>query len=302
MRRGQVGLVWVRLHLQTLHAGSYQRVHWQRRRWKWKSDLPIFFALRYGTLGLTILTFRHFEPGLPKTARHVQTLVGIVGMLVIFLIAQVFMQIRVYVMYGRSLKMLWTNIGLFVLEVAAILTLVWHFYPLVKPLPVGPDQPCTTCSLYPREYGLAYVAPLVYEAYLLILAARKSWVQPGASDSVGGESILSVLVRGSIHYFLLVASGLVISMVTFIVAPRFVDWLDLLSDVTSSIGGTRLILSMRKALFRPITAGTEASTMFAMHAEASTRIPWDRRRIGGATTTLGPLFEAERERDSWISA
>ncbi|EJD46759.1 hypothetical protein AURDEDRAFT_164211 [Auricularia subglabra TFB-10046 SS5] len=274
-----------------------------RRRWKWKSDLPIFVALRYGTVGLTILTFRHFEPGLPKTVRtrrrpacarqlnvlsqahHIQTLAGIVGMLFIFLIAQVLMQIRVYVMYGRSRKMLWTNIVLFALEIVAILTLVWHFYPLVKPLPVSPTQPCRTCSLYPKEYSLAYVAPLVYETYLLVLAARKSVIQRNQLGPIGGESILDVLVRGSIHYFLLVSSGLLISMISFIVAPRFVDWLDLLSDVTSSIGGTRLILSMREALFRPVPA-TEVSTMFGVNGEASTRLPWNHRRSGEATTTL----------------
>lgn len=42
-----------------------------------------------------------------------------------------------------------------------------------------------------------------------------------------------------------------ITLALFVAAPRYVLWVDLLTDATASIGGTRLILSVRRAFVDP---------------------------------------------------
>lgn len=74
----------------------------------------------------------------------------------------------------------------------------------------------------------AYVAPLCYELYLVFLAVRKSWINRESSRQLGATGILDILARGSALYFILVASGMALSMVLFLVAPSFVRWLDLM--------------------------------------------------------------------------
>lgn len=210
----------------------------------------IFLALRYGTLALMSLTVLYFAP-VSEHALRIQTWVSAAAMIVIILFVQVLLQIRVHAMYNRSRVVLWSNAALFVVECAITVFLFLHLSERITPVPVTASQRCRACSIYPRAFGLAYVAPLVYESYLMYLAARKSWTTRGSSHRLGGNSIIDVLARGSIQYFALVASGMAISMVLFLAAPRFALWVDFLSDATGSIGGTRLLLSVRKALLDP---------------------------------------------------
>lgn len=84
---------------------------------------------------------------------------------------------------------------------------------------------------------------------------RKSWANRDALRALADEedgpgSIMDVLVRGSVFYFLVVASGMALSLSVFLAAPRFALWTDLVSGATGCIGGTRLIISMRKAVLQ----------------------------------------------------
>ncbi|EJD46766.1 hypothetical protein AURDEDRAFT_164218 [Auricularia subglabra TFB-10046 SS5] len=156
------------------------------------------------------------------------------------------LQVRVYVIYNRSRIVLWTNIVLFAIEAAIIIYLFLDLFSRANLI-------CHTasCSAYPRSFGFLYITPLAFELYLLVLVACKAWPQRKTFRQLGHESILDALIRGSVVYFALVASGMAVSMILFLAAPKYVDWLDLLSDAMASIGGTRLILSTRHAVLLP---------------------------------------------------
>ncbi|EJD46685.1 hypothetical protein AURDEDRAFT_164140 [Auricularia subglabra TFB-10046 SS5] len=216
-----------------LMLGEEVDLIWKRQM---KMNLLIYVAVRYFPFAVVILRFwvfvpfpihcfpEHDQPIDGQAARSVRilSLVDIAAMVAIIAFVQVLLQGRIYAMYNRSRAILWTNAGLFVVEYAITIFLVFHL----------------SSSL----------TPLCYESYLAFLAIRKSWTNRKSSRHLGKKSILDVLARGSAQYFILVASGMAMSMILFLAAPSFVRWLDLLTDATSSIGGARLILSVRKAL------------------------------------------------------
>lgn len=204
-----------------------------------------FLVLRYGPLvpvSLAVFGFVHVS----DRAYRIQTDINLAMIICMLASVQILLQVRVYVMYNKSRTILWTNAVLFVIEHAMFISLSLHFAPQITA--VGG---CRACSIFPRSFALAYLAPLCYEAYLVFLAARKSRSYLSNSRRLGRPSTLSVLVRGSVQYFILVASGMGISLVLFLAAPRYVLWVDLLTDATASLGGTRLILSVRKAFLDP---------------------------------------------------
>ncbi|EJD46767.1 hypothetical protein AURDEDRAFT_164219 [Auricularia subglabra TFB-10046 SS5] len=258
----------------TLTLGDEVELIWNKRP---KTNQLVFLALRYGTLALMSLTVLYFVPVSEQVRRpsrsaaplRIQTWVSAGAMIVIILFVQVLLQVRVYAMYNRSRAILWTNAVLFVVECAITVFLFLHLSERITSVPVTSTQRCRTCSIYPRAFGLAYVAPLVYESYLMVLAARKSWSTRDSSLRLDNNSIIDVLARGSIQYFALVASGMAISMVLFLAAPRFALWVDFLSDATGSIGGTRLLLSVRKALLEPAQLSHSDTTQMAVRIDTN---------------------------------
>ncbi|EJD50443.1 hypothetical protein AURDEDRAFT_160345 [Auricularia subglabra TFB-10046 SS5] len=126
-------------------------------------------------------------------------------------IVQVLLQMRIYIVYNRSRKILWSNIVLFIVEAAV-----------------------TSCLFVKTS---SKVKALLFETYLLILMLRKSWttreVQAALGDAEGRpRSIMDVLVHGSALYFILAASGMALSIISFFVAPRYSLWTDLYVDYT----------------------------------------------------------------------
>lgn len=263
-----------------LTVGDEVELIWSRKL-SWKSDQPIFLLLRYGTLALVAMMGVLFT-SVSEAEHRRQTMASIVGTLFIFALAQVLLQMRVYVIYGRSRVVLWTNLALFAIEAAIIIYLFLHLFSRA-------NLTChiASCSAYPRSFGLVYVAPLVFESYLLALAAYKALANRRLYHFQGHTSILGVLIRGSVVYFALVASGMAISMILFTAAPNYVDWLNTLSDATASIGGTRLILSAREALLRPAPQ-THPSTVTDMY------IAYPRSGSGGVVPrTEKPVEDSE---------
>ncbi|EJD50441.1 hypothetical protein AURDEDRAFT_160343 [Auricularia subglabra TFB-10046 SS5] len=238
----------------------------------WLGSKMIFMLLRYITLvemGLIVVYFvdfphavrpLHFEltlktRPLTQSQAPAQSFATTTLMIIIVCIVQVLLQLRIYIVYGRSRKLLWSNAVLFVVELVILFLVFVKMSFEVKDPPVTPMQQCHTCRIFPRAMGYCLVAPLIFETYLLILMVHKSWtyreVLRALSDAKGGPaSIMDVLVRGSVFYFLITASGMALSLIMFLSFPRFALWTDVLSSATACVGGTRLIISMRKAVLQ----------------------------------------------------
>ncbi|EJD46758.1 hypothetical protein AURDEDRAFT_164210 [Auricularia subglabra TFB-10046 SS5] len=217
----------------------------------WSGNLKginlVFLALRYGTLGL--LVWDYAPSALFNTLTlQVQTLVSVGGMLLVGLVVQVLLQVRLYAIYNRSRIILWTNSVLTIVVLILTVMLYLVLTTKIKDVSEAAKAECLACGDYPRTYAVEYIAPLVFELYLAALAVRKAWINRDSLRELGNDGILEILVRGSVQYFALMASGAATSMILFLAAPNYTQWVDVLSIVISAVGGTRLIISMRRAL------------------------------------------------------
>ncbi|EJD50442.1 hypothetical protein AURDEDRAFT_182384, partial [Auricularia subglabra TFB-10046 SS5] len=192
-------------------------------RLKWRGSKALFMLLRYVTLlqmALTAVDFVDLSHSVPRLFTYISTALEAV----IICIVQALLQLRIYIVYNRSRKVLISNVALFIVEATVSAFLFVKTSSEIKGVPVTATQRCNACSIYPSTMGLCFVPPLLYEGYLMLLMLRQSWANREslhALDDAEGSSgsIMNVLVRGSVLYFLLVASGMAVSITAFFTAP-----------------------------------------------------------------------------------
>ncbi|KZV90201.1 hypothetical protein EXIGLDRAFT_771039 [Exidia glandulosa HHB12029] len=209
---------------------------------------------RSGTLNSTCVSEAHRNASHRRNAR---TWIRTILMIAIIAIVEVILQLRVYVMYMRSRKILVTNLVVFLGVIAVVGGLFSQFGGRIKYLPYSPE--CGYCTIYPRGLGYCFIPPLVYEAYLAFLMVRKSWQDRRLLPQLDGRDIFCILIRDSLIYFIMVSIALATAIFMFSFAPEKALWADLLVDTFGAVGGTRLIFSMLGAVHtQPSHATSEA--------------------------------------------
>ncbi|EJD45488.1 hypothetical protein AURDEDRAFT_114098 [Auricularia subglabra TFB-10046 SS5] len=226
---------------------------WRR---DWSSKEALFVALRYGAVALLCIKMREVaHGGLSEQVGSckVQGLIGDIGMIVIMILVQVVLQLRIYLMYHRSKALLWINAMLTVIEVGLTLFIYFQMAPRIQRLP-SPETGAGSCvshEIDPRGFAYCFIYPMLFECYLAALAVYKSWQTRRGLPDFGADDLLSILIRDSIIYFVLVASVMAVATILFLTAPRLAAMNDAILESISAIGGTRLILSARQALLSP---------------------------------------------------
>ncbi|KZV85473.1 hypothetical protein EXIGLDRAFT_775526 [Exidia glandulosa HHB12029] len=193
-----------------LTMGDEIDIIWRR---KLKTSGYLFIALRYLSFGLMVFNLYAFTRGTFSTqAQHKD---------------MVILQLRVYVMYMRSRTILRVNAVIFAAEIALAVGMWFHFSAKIQYLPFSAD--CGYCSIYPRELGICFIPPLLYEASLALLMMRKSWESRTTLHQLGHghTNIFYVLIRDSIIYFILVSSAMAACMIYFFAAPQQALWADM---------------------------------------------------------------------------
>lgn len=205
-----------------------------------------------------------------ENLRHISTTIRVSCMIGILILVQVILQIRVYAIYNASRAILWTNAAFFVLEWSATLSLYAVFARRIEHFPARIE--CGLCDYYPRQLGACYIPSLVYESYLCALVLRKSfYIKHLTYDNSNSDDVVGVFIRDSILYFFLVSSGLALSMIMFFVAPEFSQWTDSFLDVFGVIGGTRIVLSLRRAALPTLGEAMELETLSTLRCTVPTR-------------------------------
>lgn len=170
-------------------------------------------------------------------------------------------------MYNRSRAVWVTNAALFVVEWVVVLATYAKTSKGIHYLPY--DVKCGLCDSRPKTLGYCYLPMLAYEFYLCALAMWKTFADR-KHLAIGKNSILGVLVRDSVAYFLFVSSGLALSVTLFFAIPGVSQWTDLLLDSFGVIGGTRILFSTRQAALRAGEApACSLETITALRSEAS---------------------------------
>lgn len=228
--------------------------------------------------------------GLSEKTCKIQGLIGDIGMIAIMILVQVVLQHRIYLMYHRSKVLLWINAMLTVIEVGLTLFIYFQMAPRIQRFPDAATAPgsCVTHEIDPRGFAYCFIYPMLFECYLATLAAYKSWQTRRGLPDFGAEDLLSVLIRDSIIYFVLVASVMAVATILFLIAPRLAAMNDAILESVSAIGGTRLILSARQALFSPQSTAV-SGTFQSLTMQFRTIGLFFNPRSGGETTRADSL-------------
>ncbi|KZV98345.1 hypothetical protein EXIGLDRAFT_728357 [Exidia glandulosa HHB12029] len=218
-------------------------------RQKWTTAKILFLLLRYVTCAIIVMdTVCAMVSGLsPQTCSWYPNIAAF-GLVIIIILVQIILMLRVYVLYERRRAMLWTNIALFVGEFGATMVVLVREFPKSVAL-TAPDWVIGSCySMHPTSMSYGFIAPLLFESYLAGLAMYK--LVHEQTSPLSGPSILTLLVRDSVIYFIFIAAVMGLNVILFIAYPVVPGFASVgIVDAAGAIGGTRLILSMHNATF-----------------------------------------------------
>ncbi|KZV97790.1 hypothetical protein EXIGLDRAFT_729889 [Exidia glandulosa HHB12029] len=241
-----------------------------RRRWTFTKVLYILIRLTtLVLLGAETAQYVFLE-NLSKSQCDIFSWALAIATAVVIVEVDIVLQLRVYVMYQRSRRILWTNAALCVLNVACAAIILVFFFSETQFVAVPPWIQGSCYDVRSEALGAVWVAPLCYELYLTLLTVHKlvrDYRLFGRMEEQ--SSLLSVLVRDSVVYFILLVVVVALNVV-FWAGTRITPGDSAVNLIHSAggIGGTRIILSMREAALRPISVinDTALSTTFEMHA------------------------------------
>ncbi|EJD44909.1 hypothetical protein AURDEDRAFT_166091 [Auricularia subglabra TFB-10046 SS5] len=170
----------------------------------------------------------------------------------IFWAVELVLQSRIFALYGNRRLLAAFNGFLFSLEIAAMIAL-WCYLPAtcygelpkqVAELMDGAAMQCDTFALY-------WIPGIAFELWLAALAFRKLRPQILQHD------LLTVMVHDSIRYFFLIAAVMVVHIISAFKGVG--DYAIPFVIAGMTIGGSRLVLHLRRAYYRSHGRGAGAS-------------------------------------------
>jgi len=191
--------------------------------------------------------------------------------LVITATVQAILQLRIYALYDRNKTMLaFLLVGCF-LELAAMIVLVAVTMSHLERLPVvSTATGCWYTGLFTIS-ALFWIPCLIFEPILLFLVARK------ALGTHARIPLVTQMARDSLLYFGLVFAELLTSTVIWARYPTKINIINPWTAVLPSILGSRVLLNMRKSVFR-------------------------RRPVAPPTVTADYVLETFAPADAWSSS
>lgn len=261
---------------------------WSR---KWSLTKVLYALIRFTTLALLIAetVVYVFTSGLSQKQCDAFSWGSAIGTAAVIAEVELVLQLRIYIVYNKSKKLLWINAAFYILNIVCAIIVLLEFFSQMRWVEVPPWIIGSCYDTRPKELGAVWVFPMSYELYLAVLAVWKiarNWSEYGRIEG----SLLSVLVRDSVAYFFLLALATGVNVVLWIVTPVTPsDSAVNLIHAAGGVGGTRLILSMRRAAWQPppMTLDTAISTdveMNAMKTSSHNRIRRHRPQDSGLTT------------------
>ncbi|KZV97780.1 hypothetical protein EXIGLDRAFT_764136 [Exidia glandulosa HHB12029] len=116
------------------------------------------------------------------------------------------LQIRVWILYQKSLQILLWNGVLFVLNVLCAVVLFLELYSKEQFVEVPPWIQGACYDVRPKALGTIWAAPLCFEINLTVLMVYKVTRDHRLHGRLDGPSLASTLVRDSVLYFVLLVA------------------------------------------------------------------------------------------------
>lgn len=240
-----------------------------RKSGAWKSKVLYAFTRYHGLALLTydlVVMLGSWSPGFCKAYFFI---LGGCGLALLFAVEGA-LQLRIYVMYHSSLKILIINGIFFVLEMACMTCMFLvdtiHFEPMQTP--PGLSGCFATSGAVKYSKAMWWVC-LAFETYLSLFVIRVAISHIRAFGA--GSRILYILIRDSLVWFILLALCLLWNALAWTAAPPGLSVTGIPAlHASATIGGCRMLLNLRAAYFESLqprdisataisTLGTEAS-------------------------------------------
>ncbi|KAF8490894.1 hypothetical protein JB92DRAFT_2819535 [Gautieria morchelliformis] len=173
--------------------------------------------------------------------------------LVTTITVQVILQLRIYVLYERSHKILLLLISLCAMELATMAILVGVTLAHISHLPIiSTPTGCEYTGVISLS-ALFWIPALIYEPILCALVMMRAWKLDRASKHMGGSPVVHMLARDSLIYFVGIFAELLISTVIWARFPTYINIVNPWSAALPSVLGSRLLLNMRKRAYQTET-------------------------------------------------
>ncbi|KZV79341.1 hypothetical protein EXIGLDRAFT_782474 [Exidia glandulosa HHB12029] len=123
------------------------------------------------------------------------------------------LQFRVWIMFQKSRRVLFTNLALYFVNIVATVICFMLF------LDGGPFEPAPSyiqgaCyGFRTKALGATLAVPLCYEVYLTLFAVYKLVSDYRLNSHIRGSSLMSTLVRDSVVYFVLIVIVMVLNII-----------------------------------------------------------------------------------------
>jgi len=242
-----VAVSWIFYDYALTFSDEVQLI-WQRP-WGWVSLL--FVLTRYGGIAVTLeRVITTLWSGISQKGCLISANFTTAASFYIPVLVQIILQMRIYLMYHKNRRLLVINGILFILNIVCP-GIVASFYLSRNQFIEPPAYILGSCYFISAPQMTAvWAAPLAYELYLCTLAVVKA-VRNSHTQAriVGRMPLITLLVRDSVVYFFLIASGIVVNIFIWALTPVTPGQSSIsIIHAAGSVGGTRLILSMRQSL------------------------------------------------------
>lgn len=221
--------------------------------WKssWTLGKILFILNRYYPLIAAIVnTYAIFFPRLTNTfcLRYFQWQ-GWTGLLTC-MFPEIILQMRIYALYSLNRKVLILIVAGFICASTASAVVMGKALSQITAIAAHPIPGLVSCvpAGVPKHFFAFWIPILVYESLLCGLALFRGFqtFQSSASPFRSGKYLVSILIRDSILYFLIMFATYLTNLLVWIVAPVNLTEIPVgFSVALSSIMGSRIIINMR---------------------------------------------------------
>ncbi|RDB17439.1 hypothetical protein Hypma_001612 [Hypsizygus marmoreus] len=218
--------------------------------WSWGKGLFILNRY-YALISVIVNTYGLFSPHLTSFVRlHFFRWQGWTG-LIACMIAEVILQMRLYAMYSLNKKILLLMGGCFIIATSACATVMGTVLSKISAAAVQLTPEIIFCvpSDVSTHFFAFWIPMLAFETLLCGLAIFKGYqtFKSSSSPFLSGKHLVSILIRDSILYFLVMFATYLTNLLVWITARQTLLEIPIgFSVALSCVMGNRIILNVRE--------------------------------------------------------
>ncbi|KZV91657.1 hypothetical protein EXIGLDRAFT_719156 [Exidia glandulosa HHB12029] len=233
---------------------------WKRR---WSLTKALYLLTRYTTFAIILYSVvANMRLDVSDAECRFVFIFEPAGTFWILLLVQAIIQYRIYMMYGKDRTIKWLNIGLWVVEFAALAVLAVFVLPHGHSGEVE-DALGSVCNRG-APGGILYIAipAVLYESWLLALVLRRGvqeYKRHSNGKALDTASIVFIVIRDNIVYYVLMIGSILVFIIIIRIAPVSPGEAAIsFAHSATAIGACRIVLNSLRAADAPTPGNSGA--------------------------------------------